>query len=490
MAPNRWRAGRRSPATGLLVGLLIGVLGLFAPERGSADELASVPKREPAPTENASAPMRSEVSGPIATDDAEWSTGDSPRSVRLRDGTSIVIGPHSRVLQSAMVPVPLGIKDAASRVVCLDLVEGSLDIAVDENKRPIYGVLIHAPRKVTAIVKTGRASVSASANSTTVAARSGRAVSVSVSERWRTLRVGRSYAVTNESPNGRQQALPTPPSVRIDRPVMLSLGDELPPQRLSWQPVAKARSYWVRLYQLQGESSQIVRKLRVEKPEASLKGLAPGNYRAEVTTVDEDELESPESAPVHLRILAASLPPGAYVTSTAVHLPAQARIALQVSDELEMTYGSGDSPFVPAPETIGLHDGHAVRVRLREKGSKFETRLQLEPLRVEPKILMGPLRAAWPGPPVTVKVDLRCKDGTLPPSEKAISAEVSVNAKPMEVKWNRSEGILRAEIEKPPFPGPWVVRVVVNDPTGQAVARDFLEVAVQPSDAFDLSGLL
>lgn len=483
MELGRPRPSRGSSPLELLAGLFL----LIVPMRVAADPIPSAPADRVSAEDPASSNEPGRGRTPPA--DLQWSTTDAPRTIRLRDGTSITLGSNSRVSQLPMVAVPLGIKDAAARVFCLELEAGTLEVDIDPTKRPIYGVLIHAPRKVTAIVKTGSATVTTSALGTTVAARSGRDMSVSVAERWRPLRIGRSFSVNATDIGGRQKLLPSAPVIQIDRPVVLAVHAEVPLQQLKWTRIPEARGYWVRIYPEGESASTPLRRLRVDKTELALEGLAPGRYRASVSAIDEHELESAESSAVDIRVLAASLPPGAYATANVIYLPPNARIALQMAGDLEMTYGSDNALFVAAPETIGLHDGKAVRVRLRERGSKFETRLQLEPLGIDPRISIEPDRAIWPGPAVNIVVDLRRSDGTMPPNATSISAAVTVNAKPLDVSWKRSNGILRAEVEKPPFPGPWVVRIVVQDPHGQVLARDFLEVAVEPPSALDLARL-
>ena len=157
-----------------------------------------------------------------------------------------------------MVPVPLGIKDAAPAVFSLELVKGTLDVEVTANTKPFYGVLVQAPRKVEAIVKTGRATVSTGSTGTSVAARAGRDLMVAVSERWRALRVGRAFVVTAADPAGAQRPLLPAPVLRIDRPVVLGFAEHTPSQRLSWHEVPSSQGYRVRVHRVIGDGTQQV----------------------------------------------------------------------------------------------------------------------------------------------------------------------------------------------------------------------------------------
>jgi hypothetical protein len=407
-----------------------------------------------------------------------WTTTDSSRVIQLREGTRIVLGPNTRVTQLAAVPVPLGIKDAAPRVFCLELAQGTLDVEIAHDSKPIHGVLVHAPRKVSAIVKVGRATLSAQGESTTVAARAGYDMSVSVAEHWRPLRVGRAFTVTANLPQGVQRNILHAPVAQVTRPVALALGANVPTQRITWQPLPESLGYWLRLYRYEAAQPRLVRTERVSRSFIDLVDLEPGHYEARVTAIDPSGVETAESTPLSVRLVGAILPAGAYATATAVYLPPEARLAFAGSDELEVAYGGSGGLFVAAPPAVGLHDGKAVSLRLRQRGSSEEAVLKLEPIDIQPRIELSPSRAVWPGDPVTVRVLLRRRNGARVIDENHYVATVSINAQPVLVDWTRSAGMLTASLEKPPFPGPWVVRVNVEDTQGRVFARNFIEIAV------------
>jgi hypothetical protein len=489
MAACCWRATRRRHCLDMGLGLLLAVVDARA-----ANDAPTAPVGQPSTTP-AQAPQAAVTGGEVDPDDlrsdqTQWSTTDSTRSIQLGEATTVTLGPNSSVLKQPKVPVSLGIKDAAPRTFCLELVSGTLDVEVATNRRPFHGVLVHAPRRVGAIVKVGRATISATTAGTTVAARSGQDMTVSVSERWRALRVGRSFSVTAADPAGSQRQLLAAPTVQVDRPVVLAFGSDPPSQRLSWRAIRGSQGYLLRIFRQSGHTSKLVREQRTQRSESVVDGLAPGRYSANVTTIDPTGLESGESPPIQLRIVEAGLPPGAYATPTAIHLPANERITLLHAEGLKMTYGAGNTMFVAAPETVGLHDGQSVQIRLRENGtSALETHLQLEPLDIRPRIWLEPRRAIWPGLPVSIRVSLQ-HDGTLPPEAAAMVASVSINAQPISVNWQHIAGTMTTQVDKPAFAGPWVVRVVVHDPRGHVMARDFLEVAQQPGDEIDRTSSL
>lgn len=408
-----------------------------------------------------------------------WGTQDQPRSIQLDGCTRITLAPFSEVQRRAMVQVDLGIKEASPMVYSFELTKGTLEVEVAKGKGPFHGVLVRAPRKVGAIVKIGRGTITSTDVETTVAARAGRDMMVSVAEHWRGLRVGWAFSVTPSEPLGHQHAILAAPTSEVERPIVLATDQASAVQRIRWKPIVGSTAYLVRLFRLSNSERLLVRELRTTDTQMSLEALDSGRYQAQVASVDPFELRSDFGAPVALRVVQAVLPEGAYATNEGFRLPAHQRVLLRDTEDLELTYGTSNTMFVAAPGSIGLHDGDAVIVRLREKASSRETRLSLEPLDLAIGLTLQPIRAVWPGVPVEVRVSARRRDGTPSPELDGLMPAVTVNAQPYAASWQRLAGELRTAIEKPPTEGPWVIRVVVTDRRGDVMVRDFLEVAKQ-----------
>lgn len=409
-----------------------------------------------------------------------WTTASQARLIQLDEGTSITLAPFSEVLHRAMVPVDLGVRDASPMVHSLELTKGAVQVDVRKGKFQIHGVLVRAPRKVGAIIKNGRSTITTDAAQTTVAARAGRDMMVSVAEHWRGLRVGRVFCVSATNPLGQQRPILPPPVAEAEHPVQLAFDQRPSRHRIQWKPVEGSKSYLVRTLRITGNEEIDQADHRTTDPEVALEGLAAGRYRVQVAAVDELGLESDFGAPVTLRVVEAILPDGASQTEKGLRLPAHERVLLRNIEDLELTYGSSSTMFLPAPGSIGLHDGRGVVVRLRDKESAEETRLTLEPLDFALNLTLQPPGATWPGRPVHVRFSMRCSDGTPSPEISGVVPHVAVNSQPLAVSWNRTvAGELSASIEKPPTRGPWVIRVVVRNRHGHVLIRDFLEVAEQ-----------
>lgn len=446
-----------------------------APKAFASDSDAQTQEHEPAGTVEAPKP---EI-GPESASETAWTTSSQARTIQLDEGTNITLAPFSEVVRRAMVQVDLGLRDASPMVHSLELVKGTLDVSVRRGKFVLHGVLVRAPKKVGAIIKSGRGTITTSATQTTVAARVGRDMMVSVAEHWRGLRVGRAFCVSAANPLGHQRPIVASPVVQIDRPVQLAFDRATSRHRIRWKAVEGSKSYLVRTFRLVGTEQIHQSDQRTDSTEVLLEGLTAGRYRTQVASVDESGLESDLSAPVALRVVEAILPEGAHQTEKGLRLPTHERVLLRGIEALELTYGS-NTLFVAAPGSIGLHDGRGVVVRLRDKGSTEETRLILEPIDSVTSLTLRPPRATWPGAPVEVRVSMRRSDGSPSPELDGVVPHIALNTQPLAVSWNRAvPGELSAFIVKPPTRGPWVIRVEVKNRHGRVLIRDFLEVAEQ-----------
>jgi hypothetical protein len=463
--------------------LLPSIAFLSPPSRGA------VPQASPAKPE--ALPMTTEDTDSSALprcavdpkDAKEWTTADHHLTVVLHPGTTLILAPHTRVLRLPMIPTALGGREFAKTAYNIELVTGRVDVEIDPSRRPIYGLIVRTARKVGAIVKHGRATVSVHDGNVTVAARSGKEMMTAIGERWRPLRVGRAFVVNDSNPEGLNRALLAAPIGKVDQAVAVAVGASMTPQRLSWNEIPQNHGYVVQVFRKSANAAALVAEARVKTTSHTLQRLDAGRYYATIASIDESDLESSPSAAIAFRVVEAVLPPGASVDGAVIQLPMAERLRLLEVEDLELSYGKRGEDFVAAPPSIGLHDGGPVRIRLRERGSAHETQLALEPLDVVPSIELGPRRAQWPGPPVTIDVVTRRRDGSPAEAEPFFHASVTVNSEPVNVIWQKTPGRMSFRLDKPSHRGPWIVRVMLHDARGREVARDFLEVAEAPTSS-------
>jgi hypothetical protein len=413
--------------------------------------------------------------GAPATVPSQWATEGAPKCITLVDGVQLVLANNTQLLRRPSIPAPMRIKNMAERTYVLELVRGRVDVDIDLSKQPYYSVMLYAPRRVTAYLKGGRSTVIASEQGVVVAAVSGADISAGNADRWRPIHVGTALAVSRERPAGETRGLPAPPKLTVESPLNLSLGNPKP-NVLSWSSISNAQSYRLTLTRDSvGEQSES-QTFDVALTSFELPALKPGRYVAAVSAFDAWRLNSAESNRVSVRVIGVELPEGAYLRAGVPQLGEQQSVRLTHAEGLEMAYGSG-TVFGPVPESIRLSAGRPLLARLRGLGTTQEVELRLEPRTVAGSIAFAPMRAQWPGKPISVSVSISDPSGAPLPDSIDVNLLISINSDVIDVSWYRAGNTWTAQIAQPPTAGPWVLRVTATDQAGQVLARDFIEIA-------------
>ncbi len=407
---------------------------------------------------------------------SEWAAQDSPQVVQLREGVKLTLAPGTRVVRQPTIPVPPHLKDLAPRAYAVELIRGRLDVDIDSCKKPIFGVMVRAPRRVAAFSKGGKSTIVASPQGVVIADIAGNDLSGSSADKWRSLRAGAALVVSRESPAGAVRELLKSPTLQAGNTLKFNLGASEPTQ-LSWSAVPEAQSYRVTLWQETAEGPIPVNVIEVPQSPLELPPLKPGHYTATVSAVDRWSIDSPPSNAVPIRVIGVELPEGAYLYHGISQLGPLQQVHLSQVEGLEMAYGSADL-FSQAPDSLGLPTGHSLLARFRERGASEEAKLMLEPRSIRSSIQFEPKRAHWPGQAVKVTVRILGPDGSSLPDSVDVALNASVNARPIDVGWAHEGNTWITRIEQPPLSGPWILRVTASDQMGQVLAHDFVEIAL------------
>ncbi len=416
----------------------------------------------------------------------EWVAQDSPEVVKLREGVSLTIAPGTKLVRQPSVPVPRHLKELAPRAYAVELVTGRVDVDVDTSQKPIYAVMVRAPRHIAAFSKGGKCSVVASPQGIVIAALSGNELSSTVSDKWRSLRVGSALVVSRELPGGATHELLKQPKLQATSALRLNLGTG-EPASLSWSPVPDAQSYRVALIQETAQGPIPVNYFDVQQTKLELPQLKVGRYKATVTAIDHFSIASPPSNAVPIRVIGVGLPEGTYLYHGVPQLGRLQQVRLEQVEGLEMAYGSG-TLFGPAPESLGLPTGHPLSVRFRQQGASDEVALTLEPRALTSTIQFEPRRPRWPGHAVKVTVRIFGPDGAQLPNSVDVVLDATVNTRTVDAGWAHEGNTWITRIEQPPLSGPWILRVTASDQVGQVLAHDFIEIA-EPVKAHEASPL-
>ena len=397
-----------------------------------------------------------------------------PEYRELSPAVSVSLAPGTRVVRRGPIRVNPG-SGESTHAFSLQLLQGRLEIHVDKSKEGSRPVVVQAPRSVTAVVREGDSIITAGSHGVAVAAVRGLAIAAR-NNSWRTVNEGSLRAFTPEHPQGSVSPVLGIAQPTVDSQLALLLpGANNTDVHASWTPVPGATSYDVRLHRRDPSRTYLEHRIEASDTQARFDHLVPGTYEVAVRALDPYNVGGPRSVPVPLRVVAVRLPKGAQVQHGVVFLGRQQRVSFSHAAGLELSYDQA-TQFVPLPDSVGLRNGKAVVLRLRDPGQTGEATLSLVPQTIEADVELTPRTARWPQDQVTTRIRLRGYPGS---ASDALSSrtEVTVNGRLIVPQWSRKANLLEAIVPPPRSPGPWVVRVKVFDRFGELVGRDFLEVA-------------
>jgi hypothetical protein len=356
-------------------------------------------------------------------------------------------------------------------VQVIKLASGRVSVSIPESKKPKTGVLIQAPRKVSAVAKGGQSTVITAEGRVTVAAVRGEMLAA-LGNDWKPLPSGlvRSFGagVTTEQP------VAAAPKLRVENGILLALTGKVSTQ-LQAAPAPNVAYRELSLYRVEGSKRTKVSDQEWRSEREQLPQLAPGRYEVQARAIDRFGVESPTSDPVTVRVIGADLPEGARLNEGKILLGRKGRVKLIGAEGLEASYGRANV-FIPVPKDVGLARGESTLLRLRERGGKEELAIKLEPRTLKADVEIGPKGARWPGEALEVKVKLFDHSGRPIRDELKHKPQVFVNVGKVAPTWTHAGNTYTAKIAPASGAGPWVVRVEVSDDFGDPAGRDFLEL--------------
>jgi hypothetical protein len=395
---------------------------------------------------------------------------------QLPGGAVLHLAPGTRIEIVRTLKLQLGPPGSAETVTqVVKLVSGRVDVDIPLSRAPKTAVLFQAPHKASAVAEGGHSIAIAAADRVTFAAVDGDMLAASGND-WKALPSGVVRSFVGGDPTPQEHAVLGVPTLNVSRPLLLALGDGAPSANAQMGGVAQAEHYELSLWRVAEKSHELVRRVTVHGASGEISGLEPGRYEVTAHAVDGSGIFGKESAARSLRVIGAELPEGARFENGAILLGQHGRVRLVGADGLEASYGAS-AHFVRAPGTVGLSRGDATVVRLREPGTTDELKIGLEPRTLHADVAISPTAARWPQDKINVSVRLFDARGRAVSESVKVKTTVLVNVQPVDVTWARSGNVLSTQIPTATGRGPWVVRVEVADEFGDAVGRDFLEIA-------------
>jgi len=151
------------------------------------------------------------------------------------------------------------------------------------------------------------------------------------------------------------------------------------------------------------------------------------------------------------------------------------RVSFRNADDVTISVGQ-KGRFKNVHGDVGLEGSIGTTVWFRPNESpRPEAAIRIEPRQVSADITFRP-GAGWPAEPLFISVRVNGADGQSAPAWLQPKSRVTLGVEPLEVAWKTAGDTMYAMLSEPKTPGPWVVRVQVEDQYGVPIARDFLEL--------------
>lgn len=408
---------------------------------------------------------------------SDWQKGkklapETDKNYRLCAGTALHIRGMSQVEVQTKIPLPTSIDGLGPFAYAARLHQGRVDVAIDTKQKPANGVLIYGPRRTTVLASGGHVSVVVTDAGVAVGVYDGKEAAVSIGSTWKHITAGNLLVVSAEHPMGLEGKLPdVPGNVTVARPVIAVEGQS-DPSRATWQKANGAAKYHVVLSEPGGSYR---RDFVTADSSAKLEGLAPGRYELRVAALAAFDLDGQWSPPAYVNVVGVEMPPGGFLTGGRAFLEPGQQLKLTHTNGLEMTYDRA-TVYFKAVDKTGLRNGQSTTLHLRVPGSQERASLDVVPRALDTKVDISPATARWPRDKIRIQIQLPKAIATS--MSVQLVPTVTVNSRPVELEWVRSEGTLETVVPAPPiYPGPWVLRAQVTDQHGYVLGRNFLEIA-------------
>ena len=138
--------------------------------------------------------------------------------------------------------------------------------------------------------------------------------------------------------------------------------------------------------------------------------------------------------------------------------------------------------WIPASSELTLGASRKRTLLIRHASSHVQTKLLLVRRQLHAHVSFNPPRARWPETPVDVVVKVEDPSGYLDPSLEPLTIDVRVDLDKPELTSGPTKGdTWTARVPPHAPPGPWVVRVSVQDRAGVPIGASLLDVDGPPS---------
>jgi hypothetical protein len=410
---------------------------------------------------------------------------DRQVAIRVGPGVFIHLAPSSEVMVRPALWLPAE-RPGASPVRALQVIltSGEIDL---ESHAPggDLGLQVMLPGGRSVALWRGDANVALSGDTVTSALYDGMAIAGTAAGKWKPLTPGNGVVLAAKAnPVGKVSpgvATWADAASSGAPPFALVRGDERATLGAAWSAVQGAASYRVEFAPTADFSGPVLTS-STENPSFKTEALGPGSYYLRVRSISADGLEGPLSTPKALRVAKLTIPPLATATAQgAIVIAGTQAVTLDDPRDIEVATASEFDPtaaprWVPATEELSLGSATRRVLRIRHIPSQVESSLILVRRQLRAHISFTPAQAHWPDNPVDIIVKVDDPSGYIDAAHEPLTIDAQVDLDRLALNWAHNGDTWTARVPPRAPPGPWVVRVNVQDKTGVGIGASLIDI--------------
>lgn len=415
------------------------------------------------------------VRGEVQVRDGAFVTSSEAAEVEFDDGLWLRMEPGGSLRYFGKKQLWLD-STGVTRVHLLWIESGRVDVNVARAPTSVPAV-VRTPHKLVGVIRGGRLGVHVGSNSA-FAALSGD-VQIARRSGWEPVSVGQLVLKHEGQSLAQAQPFAPRPTLGAARRVWSGIAGNARVEGFYWSHVPGASGY--RFWVSNQETGNVEVEQRTERNVTAPGALAlpAGSYELRVQAFDRFGFPGRVSEPLSFAVIGMVSSDESYVDDRGVvRVGSDRKVVFSHTAGLELTYGNAGR-WVEAPPELFFRRTTRTVVRLRHPQAAGVVVVPVAPLSVRAVVRLGPKAAVWPRDQVQIAIQLLdSADGSAAARLKP-NVEVHLGIQRMSLSWSRRGNVLTADVPAPTSPGPWVVRVTVELPSGRLLARGLLEVTTE-----------
>lgn len=421
----------------------------------------------------------------VALGSALRAPDDSSVALTLTDGVTVSLAPGAAASLNTVTWLPAegpGAKPA--RAFQIALTSGEMRVNVPIEAGHPRGLIVMFPGGSSFSTWRGSADLAVKGDKANAVLFGGTAIAGGGGQ-WRPIHVGGSAVFAGNSAPVLHGSIPAAPAWTATSSPSFAIVRTSERARLpmAWSAVDGAAAYRLEVAS-DPDMMHLVARSDVEGLVSMTGALQGGHYFARVRGITSDGVVGNASTPKSLRVAEITTPPTGFIASDgAIVVPPASAVLVPDPRDVEVAYQrapkmSYEPVWGPAPNEIRVGSEPLRIVRFRDAITHAEADMRLTLVRRDLRAVveMTPKGARWPEQPISITVRAQDPSGRLDAANEPLTIDVKINLDPAPLNWTHTGNVWTARLTPGVPPGPWAVRVSVQDGTGTQIGAGLLEV--------------